>query len=492
MRVWAAFVVVAIALLLVAPLSAYSQVSGLGARPDISPAGYLLDARLSLQSSASALGALEPQTGLSAGLEAQAWLRHTTRSLALSDENSPDAPSFSLNVWPFLGTTWGVWAAASLDVNGWLCMGCGAPATEQSALSSDAQAGGWVLLQSGILDLKLRSTYNQPVSFSSRFWRSRRGVLTMGYGISIPAVVRFWDESGWYVAVQSVEVFVDELVDARPGPNNTRSFAHLGRDVLVQARVVEYFHPREYSPLSVSVIAVAVESHATPAPTGGDGLRAEDASVAIAIDMIDIRGISASAGERTLDLSLGFSWLEPVQRRSGEASSDGQSSAEQISMAFRGWLGYGRQRHLQLDAHWAPLERHTPLQTTSYAFGIGTFHRLDPSGLGVDFGGQARGELAFALSAPWSGHFAATGVLADRVQVSRLAAPASVAPIGTRLWMGRLQAGVARPVAFDYLLSLDLWSERSDREDPRRLHALQSYAPSWDFGVELSLVGQLL
>ena len=105
--------------------------------------------------------------------------------------------------------------------------------------------------------------------------------------------------------------------------------------------------------------------------------------------------------------------------------------------------------------------------TSTLSIGAGSWARLDPTGQAAD-----AGELVAASSEWRTGRYQLGGEL-DVGRLRRVVigdqAPAGLAPVGTRMWMGRGALLASMRVAGDLDLAGSLWLERSDRDDPRWL-----------------------
>ena len=113
------------------------------------------------------------------------------------------------------------------------------------------------------------------------------------------------------------------------------------------------------------------------------------------------------------------------------------------------------------------LEARRTGDASSLSLGAGTWARLDPTGQAAD-----AGELVAASSEWRTGRYQLGGEL-DIGRLRRVAigddAPAGLAPVGTRMWMGRGALLARVRVARDLDLAGSIWVERSDRDDPRWL-----------------------
>jgi hypothetical protein len=111
------------------------------------------------------------------------------------------------------------------------------------------------------------------------------------------------------------------------------------------------------------------------------------------------------------------------------------------------------------------LEAQRSAGASTFALGGGTWTRLDPSGHAVDNGG-----LAIA-SASWRGEKLRLRGDAELGHLRRilvgLRAPAEIARVGTRAWMGRASLEASVMLRRSLGLGATAWLERSDRDDPR-------------------------
>nr|HEX4316273.1 hypothetical protein [Kofleriaceae bacterium] len=119
--------------------------------------------------------------------------------------------------------------------------------------------------------------------------------------------------------------------------------------------------------------------------------------------------------------------------------------------------------------YWVELARRGDDGATQVSVGAGSWARLDPTGLAAD-----TGQLATASLARRVGGVELTGQLATgrlrRGAVSAYA-PASVAPVGTTMWLGRAEVAARWHAARRLELDGTAYVERSDRDDPRWLTA---------------------
>ena len=98
-----------------------------------------------------------------------------------------------------------------------------------------------------------------------------------------------------------------------------------------------------------------------------------------------------------------------------------------------------------------------------FGVGVGSFQRLDGSGMAADFGAQAAAYGRVPLSTNLTLRAEALAIIAERGAVSELTTDLPIKS-GESFFMGRVDAGLDWSLGKHWLVSTTAWLEQSDRE----------------------------
>ena len=389
----------------------------------------------------------EPITGaLGATLVTEFWSWGETAKVS-KDIGDREA---EFSFWPLFGIKWGVEAGAV--VNGHLlgCLSCGG--SELAPEPSRWQMSQWMRVHSGIFNIIQTVDHQPSAEFSDTYWRAERGVTAVGFGVEYPFMMRYEDQKGLRVDLQKMRMygrkgwgteFIDDL------------------EIDVGATVVEVVQQHKYSAFVGKFIDVNFALYAPPASQDNTAQLARPMDVQFAF--ADMRGITFDEGKNTFGLYGGIRIIRPAS-----LSAFDLQTAEDQWMPLEGELlvrfasrDAGRNESPAKKLVWRALDK------VSYHVEAGTFHRIGPTGFGVDEGWKLQLNGSVPLGYDWSLRGEAVGVTARRIMAAPGVQTANVAGVETRFLLGRAEIGALYEFSKNFLLDLELWGERSDRFDPR-------------------------
>jgi hypothetical protein len=395
----------------------------------------------------------ERSTGaLGAYASSEFWAWADTASIEFEE-----ASDWKVSVWPIYGTRWGVRGGAHASAHLVSCFSC-TPAERAASRPGAWQASETLELHSGIINLLHAAGYQRSVQFADNYWRSRRNLATVGFGIEIPFVVRFDFPNGAQVNVQAFEVFGREVIDT------TLETEYRNLEVEFSAYFVDILIPHEYSSFHGRLMGADVETFARPRGVADrdDISSPTDARIFVA----DLRGITFDQGRNTFGLYAGFRQTYPAHVQNpnlpvGESDRPGPVLPD-LALHFAS--------HQAREGAQAHLGRGRLARDLKYHASVGTFARVGPSGFGVDRGWKLELDGAVPLDRGWVLRAQAVGVTAWRAYSGRLPEALEGVPRpGTRFLLGRAEVGAAHRFTDHLVLDMTLWVERSDRFRPDTL-----------------------
>ena len=358
---------------------------------------------------------------------------YTTASATISaDYSHPSAPLYRRGL-AFVDDDGGVWVwtgAQDVDHDG-LHADVSATALGTSVIGgahASARGLGWEL------DLGLA---DQPVGdLREQFWRSGRDIVATTVGLQMPPEFTFGDATH-RVGFADMDVSVTDRT-LRAGAARIDG----GLDATLNARMLSWRQPR----WSCDFAAVHVTGHeliASASASSTTGTSTDDA----AFDLVSIEW--RAAPDLVLRARGGVDSLQPVAVFTDTVNPDGSHSSGTVPGVVS-------------PRYWVEAETGAGVTISG-----GSWARLDPTGNAADVG-----ELAAASYLLDRGrlhvHASAQGGQLRRAMVGALA-PAGIAPVGTRMWMGRGELAASYDLARGLDLATTAWVERSDRDDPRWL-----------------------
>lgn len=323
--------------------------------------------------------------------------------------------------------------------------------------SASARGWGWQLDAGVTL---------QPVGdLRDRFWRSGRDVVASSFGFEMPAelTVAVGPDR---VALGSVKLtFADRSrLDARAAPDAG------GTDISGEVTGIRWsgmHHELDIFDVHIAAYDKLLAYTESTTETTSSGISAEDVGLDIAsldwqvTDGLELRGYA------------GVDQLQPMQHYTETMKNDMISDQ---TLAF-----YVQAPRYGLEVTHRDGDR-------TLAASAGSWSRLDPTGNAAD-----AGQLATARYADRFGRLRiSASVEAGRLRrelIGPLAAT-PLAPVGTRMWMGRGELSASLRLARDLDVAATAWLERSDRDDPRWLEPA-SGALATHAGADVSARWQL-
>lgn len=266
-----------------------------------------------------------------------------------------------------------------------------------------------------------------------RFWRSGRGIVQRNIRLDVPLLWAIGDARTQIVVMPGhVDLGARTAYDGAElhKAGFDRDFTLLGFGIRTQRVRVDV--------LEFRYLEYGVETEQYQGTTYGTSAEVIEVDVARASVQVTPSFAVSARGGIAAHLPVA-----PFVREGGSETSRGPSSF--------------------VPTFW--LEARRAAGASTFALGGGSWTRLDPSGHAVDNGGLG------TASASWIG---AKLRLRGEAQLGHLRrilvgsqAPAEIARVGTRAWMGRasLEASVALRPSLG--LGATAWLERSDRDDPR-------------------------
>ncbi|HUJ57119.1 MAG TPA: hypothetical protein VLX92_01440 [Kofleriaceae bacterium] len=310
-------------------------------------------------------------------------------------------------------------------------------------------------------ELELGTAFQPTGDLRAVFWRSGRDVLATRFGFAMPPMVSYQTRDG---RVEIAGMRFDYT--GRTLHEDGRSYD--GGDDFAIAFELAKWRARSHTLdiLDVHVTGFGIADSYDETTQTSTGTSASDA----AFDVVGYHWHVTPTIETSA--RFGFDQLAPT---APYVEVDNMPTAQPpMVMAARYWL--------ELAQHDGDRTLH---------LGAGSWGRLDPSGYAADVGTLATAGF------DWQSAKHALR-LASELEVGRLrralitpGAPSDLAPVGTRMWMGRgtLEADVR--VTGGLAVASSAWLERSDRDDPRwavpasgalATHAGADVSARWRFG----------
>lgn len=321
-----------------------------------------------------------------------------------------------------------VWLLTGLDPDE--TMGVGAHANGELRATTDgsiglasgaawARAYGWGVTVDGDV---------QPVGdLRDRFWRSGRNVLAWHTTFDVPPM--------WALGTPTTQVMVI--------PFSVTVGHSTGWDRAVDTTIVRVQRPRS----TVDILAAHYAEWGVALARSG-GIEYGTSATTIDLDVVEARW--ALTDRLTVHGRFGIASRMPVSAYMIQGSAETSSGQEGDAADY-----------------WLELQQRTDSGQAS--FGMGSWARLDPTGLAAD-----AGQLVTASLAQRIGSVDVSGKL-EGGRLRRLAvsdyAPPDLAPVGTRMWLGRAEVDARWRLAHRLELDGAAYVERSDRDDPRWIAA---------------------
>ncbi|AUX29944.1 uncharacterized protein SOCE836_020390 [Sorangium cellulosum] len=381
----------------------------------------------------------------------------------------------------------GLFSPSMLDARRGLIVRAGAAGLAAARSTGGARAFEWRVAESATLQLtpvvlEQRFSYQRPVEFTDRFWRSQRGVMSVGGRFALPGMFTVLPAK---VNLMSLAVEADVL---RYEEGTTQ------RDLGVELVVVEFFDRSPERPVRAAIIDLNVAQQDAPFKRGEEG-RTNLAALTIELDVLSLAGISLS---RRLSLGArgGIGIAVPTHLYDAtlppEAPSSEEGEKESVPSVMTptifGDLVY-RSTALPFVPSWSSLDRYVAGERgPGAAIGAGTFSRLDPTGSAGDVGGQIAAEGRVAITREIYAGGSGTVVMAKRVVVSDLGVPEGAPRAGDMIFMTRVAAQLEWEITRGVTQRASAFIERSDRDDPVGLGGAPSASlrPRWGATVSLA------
>jgi hypothetical protein len=370
-----------------------------------------------------------------AGAQADSTAYATASALLAAEYSHPSAPLYRRGlaavdddggVWIWTGAGDGERDGIRADVSA-TALG----STELGAAHAAARGIGW--------ELDLGVAYQPVGDLREQFWRSGRGMIASSFGFQIPAMVTFGNALTRFSMGDMTVAFTSHTL--RSGGESTDG----GLDADVAVHFIRW-HERRYALDLLDIHVGSYEKIASASLDSTTGVSSTD----FGIDGVRLDFQLAPA--LTLTASAGADNLAPMAAFSDTTDTDGTMTATPVPSVWS-------------PRYWLELDEHTDASKVSA--GAGSWARLDPTGNAAD-----AGQLA---SASYDRDFGRLHVHAS-AEAGRLVrrmigalAPQGLAPVGTRMWMGRGELAGSLRVARGFELTGTAWLERSDRDDPRWL-----------------------
>jgi hypothetical protein len=362
--------------------------------------------------------------------------------------------NWELSMWPLYGMRWGVrggaWASGHLVT----CFSC-SPQQREASRPGAWQAAETLELHSGIINLLHSAGYQRSVQFDDAYWRSRRNLATVGFGVEVPFVIRIETPQGGKGDVMVLEAFGREVIDT------TRETEYANIEGEFTAYFLDIEVPHEHSSFHGRLMGADVDLYARPREVAdrGDIANPSDARIFVA----DLRGITFDEGRNTFGLYVGARQTSPAHLRNPELEP-GETDRFAPLMPD---LAVHFASHQARGGAFAHARDGRLARDLKYHASVGTFARVGPSGFGVDRGWKLELDAAIPLDRRWVLRGEAVGVTAHRAYSGRLPDDLPRLPEhGTRFLLGRAELGSAHSITDTLVFDMSIWGERSDRFDP--------------------------
>ncbi len=287
-----------------------------------------------------------------------------------------------------------------------------------------------------------RLQWQPQAGLRDSFWRSGRGLLRLHHEFVVPPMWSLGNQRTRFSTMQATVGLGKWYAPSNAG------WTEAAWDRLVAVQAMGLLHgPWRFSLLEGSLFSAGVQASQTATEKRGRS-----------IDVLTLDGIviSRGFGQNVVRFNAGLQSLVPVSAyiRQGntETSSDAGVTTPRINVTFQhGDFTQTEQLALQV--------------------GGGTWARVSPSGLGVDVGyaGNVSAQTPLAgLTMRFDGNLGR----ARRAAQTQLTDVAEMAEteltVGQRFWFARGEATLSMTLGHGLNAALQLWVERSDRDNPQQ------------------------
>jgi hypothetical protein len=343
----------------------------------------------------------------------------------------------------------------------------------------DARFSEGLTLQLAPILLRQRASYQRPVDFEDGFWRSQRGVFSVGGGFEMPALL--------LLSVGKTDLRL--LQFSFDGDWLRFATGATAWDIRGETTFIEHLGTGREGPRRVAVMDAHIGAHLVPVAKGAHYINRE--AVRMQIDLASLAGLRI-AESWSFGLSGGIGVFVPAHFTDATkppvpGTPDPNVGPQLLMPTLFADLVHRTSADPFVPA-WSPLaHRYAGPRGPGVAFGAGTFQRLDPTGGAVDVGGQVVAEARLDLGRGWFAGANAFGATARRMVVTDLGLPAGAPGRGSLLFLGRLDGHVDRTIAGPLVASASTFVEHSDRDDPIGLGGPLPVRPRLRMGALLSL-----
>ncbi len=316
----------------------------------------------------------------------------------------------------------------------------------------DAQASAQLDLELGVLRISPLLSWQPSTTTTARNWFSFRGQGTTGAEFESPTNMLYLMQGRHHAQLANVFVRFEQRF--------SRDKAH-GLTASLRATTARYTYQRdEQAPFEVAFADVEVSTM----EEGSQGLLDLQARV------LSLDGVAL--GPVHLGGHVGLSQMTPWH------TNGDTSAATSRTLDWRVRLGH--------DTHL--LEDDAPLagRRLGWDVSVGRFHRIDPTGFGVDLGVRADARVDARPHEDvrvWANAFTARG------QRDLTSAPDEAR--GLEVWLGGAHVGGAWRLTENLTLTALGFAERSDRQDPSlgEVRGAETWRSGAQLGLELTLPG---
>ena len=287
-----------------------------------------------------------------------------------------------------------------------------------------------------------RLQWQPQAGLRDSFWRSGRGLLRLHHEFVVPPMWSFGNQQTRLSAMQASVGLGKWYAPSKAGWTE----AAWDRNVAIQGAVL--LHKRwRFSLIEGSLFSAGVQTSQTSTEKRGRS-----------VDVLTLDGlvVSRGFGQNALRFNAGLQYLSPVtdyvRRGNSESSAGGGVSTPRVNVMYqRGDFTTPEQLALQI--------------------GGGTWARISPSGLSADVGYagnvSTQGPIA-GLTLRLDGNLgrarrAAQTQLADVTEMA-----VTELTVGQQFWFARGEATFSKALGHGLNGALQLWVERSDRDNPQQ------------------------
>jgi hypothetical protein len=286
-----------------------------------------------------------------------------------------------------------------------------------------------------------RLQWQPQAGINDPFWRSGRGLLSRHIKLEF-APMWTLGNARWQFSAAGAIVEVGKWYAPRGG-----SWNQVAWDRRVGLRGARY----TTGSWTTSLIEGTLFSAGVASSISGDTQRGRSTDV-FTLDMVSI---THNVGRHLIKANGGFELLEPISDYVRVGNTEHSSNPATITPRAR--LAY-------------QLGDFSDAGRTAFHIDAGTWSRVSPSGVAVDTGYSGNAGTQWSV-ADVQVHFEAVVGKAKRKELA-MVAPEEIMQstslgIGQRFWFARGEASLAKPVGHGLTASLQLWVERSDRDNPQ-------------------------